>query len=356
MNSAERLRLAGVIKDNLFIGPRKVSFHVTNICNLRCIYCWYHSVLKRGGKVVQKKKELSFDIFKAVVDDASDLKTDWIQISSQGEPTLHPRIKDMVEYVKGKKLKLSLITNGTFGEELLDSFRNVDVMRVDLSASDALTYRKIHSPSSKNLFRQVLRNLSFFSMLRKRHKRSPSIEINYILTSQNYQGLPSFFKLLQDKAIDCFKIRNIDADDTSRPMTLTKDMLKKIHQFVQQKIRNSAFRHTQTKIEFEHERAKDVIAGKDATHIQACYNGWYYAFVNLNGDVTPCCKLKNNLITGNIYKQSFRDIWTSQAFQRIRLQGKYSLYDRRFDACENCCFYILQHEVHRQARHFQILK
>ena len=45
-----------------------------------------------------------------------------------------------------------------------------------------------------------------------------------------------------------------------------------------------------------------------------CYVGWHYARVLTNGDVIPCCKASSHPL-GNIYRNSFSEIWNSSAYE-----------------------------------------
>lgn len=54
-----------------------------------------------------------------------------------------------------------------------------------------------------------------------------------------------------------------------------------------------------------------------------CYAGHIYSRVLVNGDVIPCCKAEKKPM-GNVYTDSFKDIWYSSAYKRFR---KHALTD-----------------------------
>ena len=45
-------------------------------------------------------------------------------------------------------------------------------------------------------------------------------------------------------------------------------------------------------------------------------------FINVNGDMNPCCihetEYKRRFIVGNIYKDSFEDIWNGKKMNKFR--------------------------------------
>lgn len=354
MPPRNQLRLTGILTDRLLTGPQKVVVHVTNVCNLKCAYCQYHAPVRNtAGSGSRTKQELRFDLFKNIVDDCARLGTEWLQISGEGEPTLHPRIKDMVAYAKNKDLRVRLFTNGTFSQDIAKAIAAADEICVDLSACDATTYRALQSQSPKDLFSHVLRNLTFFAGLKKRGKKSPAIQINYILNSKNYKKIPALLRLASRYGVDHLNIKKINVDEKTQGLALTRRMFVDLHRILKKTRTESFYPFIKNRVQFEYSRHKIFFKTKDRPSVRACHIGWYYAYVYLNGDVTPCCKHKNTLIAGNIYKQSFREIWTSDAFRRIRHNGKYSLYGGEFEECRDCCFYKLQQEVEEQIKLFK---
>lgn len=50
-----------------------------------------------------------------------------------------------------------------------------------------------------------------------------------------------------------------------------------------------------------------------------CYYPYYFMMVDCNGDVFPCCQeWYRKLKMGNLYQQSFWDIWTSTSYRTVR--------------------------------------
>ena len=52
-----------------------------------------------------------------------------------------------------------------------------------------------------------------------------------------------------------------------------------------------------------------------------CYVGWIYARILTNGDVIPCCKA-HLFPLGNLYKNSFKNIWFSKRYNEFRKKAK----------------------------------
>ena len=83
--------------------------------------------------------------------------------------------------------------------------------------------------------------------------------------------------------------------------------------------------------------------------VPACYNSWYFCLIDLDGNVKICCQ-NDKITAGNIYKRSFKEIWMSKEFQKIRELGKFSFKPGTEDwkECNFCYWDKLQKDVHQK--------
>ncbi len=93
-----------VIRKDKTIVPIHAQLILTNHCNLNCSFC---SCSDR-----QKSLELDFDEIKKVLDILSERGSKSITITGGGEPLLHPKINEVIDYARKKHLKIGLVTNG----------------------------------------------------------------------------------------------------------------------------------------------------------------------------------------------------------------------------------------------------
>jgi MoaA/NifB/PqqE/SkfB family radical SAM enzyme len=93
--------------------PDRLYIESTNVCNLSCIMC------PTGRKEqVRKKGYMDFELFKSIVDEMAP----WVQATTLhiwGEPLLHPRLIDMIDYCRKKGLRSEISTNATLLNEEL---------------------------------------------------------------------------------------------------------------------------------------------------------------------------------------------------------------------------------------------
>ena len=81
----------------------------TEVCNLRCVFC---SVAQRGinGKLVPN---LKMSRIKKVVRNFKKMGLKAVILSGGGEPTIYPRINELLEFLHKERLEIGMISNGT---------------------------------------------------------------------------------------------------------------------------------------------------------------------------------------------------------------------------------------------------
>lgn len=83
-----------------------VVWNITRTCNLRCVHCYSDSMAQ------QYPGELNWEQMQEVVNDLAAYKIPSLLLSG-GEPLIHPRFFDLVDYATEQGLKLTISTNGT---------------------------------------------------------------------------------------------------------------------------------------------------------------------------------------------------------------------------------------------------
>lgn len=119
--------------------PKRVVVEPTNACNLGCSYC--------GNKdMVRPKTFLDMGLYERLLDEMVALGIPRITLHTIGEPTLHPRIGEMVKMATDRQRVVTLSTNGTLlgKEELARSLVHgaPDLLNISADAADAETLAK----------------------------------------------------------------------------------------------------------------------------------------------------------------------------------------------------------------------
>jgi tRNA wybutosine-synthesizing protein 1 len=84
-------------------------------------------------------------------------------ISLAGEPTMYPRIGELVEEFKKRQMTSFLVTNGTMPERLVKIKAEPTNLYVSLCAPDKQTYLKVNRPVIKNGWERLNKTLEILS-------------------------------------------------------------------------------------------------------------------------------------------------------------------------------------------------
>lgn len=86
--------------------PKRVVVEPTNACNLGCAYC--------GNKdMLRPRTNLDLGLYEKLLDQMVELGIPRITLHTVGEPTLHPRIAEMVRMATDRERVVTISTNGT---------------------------------------------------------------------------------------------------------------------------------------------------------------------------------------------------------------------------------------------------
>lgn len=86
---------------------------LTNSCNFSCEFC-------PDSRMKRQRGMMSFEMARAIIDDLHRTKAAGLLLFHvMGEPTLHPRLVDVIEYATAKGIETCLTTNGSRLDEAL---------------------------------------------------------------------------------------------------------------------------------------------------------------------------------------------------------------------------------------------
>jgi radical SAM protein with 4Fe4S-binding SPASM domain len=119
--------------------PRRVVVEPTNACNLGCAYC--------GNKdMLRPRTYLSVELYTQLLDEMVALGIPRLTLHTIGEPTLHPRIAEMIALATERKRVVTISTNGTtLGKESLARalvLAAPDLLNISADAADEKTLAK----------------------------------------------------------------------------------------------------------------------------------------------------------------------------------------------------------------------
>jgi MoaA/NifB/PqqE/SkfB family radical SAM enzyme len=135
-----------------------------------------------------------------ILDDCADIGVKALQYTGGGEPTVHPKHKEIFQYTLDKGLDLSLVTNGTVMRKgVPEILAKAKWVRFSIDAGTAKSYAEIREVPEA-YYEKVLNNIT--SVVEARSKDPDSelvIGIGYVVTKENwhevYDAVEQFSKL-----------------------------------------------------------------------------------------------------------------------------------------------------------------
>ena len=126
------------------IAPVSINLDLTTACNYRCTHCIDWDILNTKHKLAEADLRESIELMAG-----RGLKS--VILIGGGEPTLYPGFAGFTRFLKDLGLKVSIVTNGSRGDRLLeviDVFDDKDWIRMSLDSGSNELFRAMHKPTS----------------------------------------------------------------------------------------------------------------------------------------------------------------------------------------------------------------
>lgn len=172
--------------------PKALYIEPTNYCNLKCVMCYHRHESPRTEGF------MDFDMFKIIINDASEFGIKSVALQMAGEPLLHPRLIDMIKYAKEKKLNIGFSTNVTLLDEkmineILGSGLDRIIFAVDGNCSE--TYQSIRVGGN---YDRVCENIIQFIKSRNEtdyyEYNSPTVTLQTIVMKKTENEVPKLIE------------------------------------------------------------------------------------------------------------------------------------------------------------------
>ncbi|MCB1154019.1 radical SAM protein [bacterium] len=358
MPETDILRLLGIVCRVPLVGPHWFVFEVENACNEDCIYCNIHAKGRRPGAAFTGQR-MDFDVFARQIDDLARMGTDGITVLANGEPTVHPNFLEMIQYAKGKGLRVNFFTNGLLMKEKLAKGvvdAGCDEMFCTISGATEQSFLAVHPKQKAEDFEQLMRNLKFLTDYKKQQGSDvPRCLAVHVICRPNFHELPLMAQQAVDLGFDVFRPQLVRIDPHNFPIELREDHLEQIRADIPKAKAICEAGGIEMWAPFE---AMVASAGNNASNWtpdefleEGCPIGWSLGLAKVTGDLSLCCVVKP---VGNLRDGSIGELWFGEDYQRYRLGALYlnenmdmplkngtPLYTYRCLRCDN-------HDINRQ--------
>lgn len=352
ISDKELIRLLGVISENAFIGPQTIVFDPYHKCNIKCKHCFIHNPLIYHPQEFLDRK-FDYHMFKSIIDDAAELKTDGIILQGDGEPLLYDKFFDMLRYARSKNIGVLFFTNGSLisekeAKEIVDL--GVREIYCSFPAGTPQTYEVVTTTSTKETFHTIVKNLKRLMQIKKESgKHDPRLTMTHVIHTLNHHELIDMAETDAEIGTDAARFYLIRLDDNNKHLKLSDRELGIIKKDLPVAARifkdNNIDFVDNIKFQLEHYDNNTGAWSKDIFLQEGCTIGWYFCLIPALYDVSMCCHLRT---VGYLNKQSFKELWNSREYRRYRIMAKFlknntdfafpngvKLYDEHCEHCDN---------------------
>ncbi len=319
--------------------PKWIAWEVTRRCNLRCIHCRSSSEEEVKGHP-DLPTEKAYYVLEQIGKYAKP-----VVVLSGGEPLLRPDIFDIAAYGTKLGLRMCMATNGTLvTDDVCIKIKESGIKIVSLSLDGASAEVHDNFRQQPGAFEGTIKAAELF------RKHGIEFIINSSFTKRNQEEIPKVYKMAKELGATAWYMFMIVP--TGRGEEIMQELISKedyeeilnwhyqmekeendilvrptcaphYYRIVLQKAKEEGVRFQRRTLKFSTGGAKGCIAGQ------------LICLIDVDGNVLPCSYFP--MAAGNIFKQSFKDIWeNSELFRQLR---DFKSYKGRCGSCEyiNVC-------------------
>ncbi len=267
--------------------PLEVRIENTNLCNAMCTICPREQLTRPRGT-------MDYEFFCSIVDQLAQGGTKELHLQGYGEPFLDRDILRKISYAKKKGIPFTfMVTNASLlteevCKEIMES--GLDKLKISFYGLNKTDYESIHRGLS---FEEVRENVERLLMIKKSlGRRNPIISVKYI------GSIGGFFKFFLQwgfkTRVSYARLHNYGYGRRfNRPRTDRKD------------------------------RTCPIVT---SSIMQVLWDG----------TVVPCCyDFDGKVVLGDLKKDSVRDVWNCENYQRFRGIHRRREYEK-IPTCFSC--------------------
>ncbi len=355
--------------------PLEVFLEISNVCDLKCAMCATFSGINSNRFEKLKTMERGF----LEIEDFTSLDSILqhsilVHCFGYGEATIHPRFKEIIDYISNYEVLIHFFTNGMhFTEELCQFLVDKKVFKIviSFSGSNKKDYENVYLGGN---FETVLDGIARLDKIKQQHNsKFPIIEINSLSFQHHVDTLYEFIDLMKSVGANIIGLKSLldytnnpefhahaakiqsDTKNTMEiiqkysdkqgihfnfnslfdernqntsttiqtlPLHEIKATAKKIKPKIPPKDHQSKPIMMKTALEHTDETIKEFLGIKtiQPAFDTPCFEAFHTFYLRTDGQTIPCC-FPANYVTpslGDTRKNSGEEIWRGNGYQSIR--------------------------------------
>ncbi len=288
--------------------PLSISVEPTTSCNLRCPECpsGLRSFTRSTGMLDQT-------LFENIIGQLANTLT-YLTFYFQGEPYLHTRFLDMVNYAASKNIYTSTSTNGHFLKDDIAKqtvTSGLDRLIISVDGTTQETYESYRIGGTLEKVIEGTRNV--IAWKKKLRSQTPQVVFQFLVVAPNEHQVPDIHKLAEELEVDQVVLKTAQIYNYAQGSHLIPSQQKF------SRYKKEADGHY-------------IIKNDLSSH---CWKMWHSCVITWDGKVVPCCFDKDaHFVMGDLKRNSFREIWNGSEYHKFR---KSLLTSRKeIEICKNC--------------------
>jgi radical SAM protein with 4Fe4S-binding SPASM domain len=280
--------------------PVHLDIESTNCCNLKCIMCPHSNPTR------EFKKSLGFmdiDLFKKIIDEGAKRGLYSIKLNWRGEPLVHKKCDEMVEYAKKKGiLEVQFNTNGLLlNKELSERLINAGLDRIIFSvdAASEETYKKIRRGGDYNKLLKVIKE--FINIKKLKKSKKPFIRMQLVKMDYNVSELDKFIEMWSPMVDQISTQEYTSRQEGERKLTSSEESIGRL----------------------------------------PCRQIWQRLVITKDGDVVMCCRdWDSEQVLGKLDYKNNKEVmyfWKGETLSRIREMHKRKELNK-IPVCKKCTY------------------
>lgn len=295
--------------------PRAVAICTSDLCTADCTFC----CLKTQG-VQPHNTRLDFDDFTRVYPPLLE-KVSHIDFSL-GELFVHPKAGDYLDYVFSNypDKKMSIYSNAinlqpNYIEKIMAAEQAFEI-DISINATTRETYAEIMGVDA---FDRAMENIATFCRRREELgvKDKKRIVLSYLINNQTLEEFPAIVDAVEKLGIDSVipRIMKIyDRDSYRHSVYFNQQRYNEVMQRTEAECARRGLNFS--KVPLFGQKLRLTPLDRSKGHRIGCDSPWAMVYIRTNGDVSLCANW--NFHIGNLYEDSFANIWNGPKAQQVR--------------------------------------
>lgn len=288
--------------------PFSLSIEPTTACNLGCPEC--PSGLKKFTRPTGK---LDLNFHEKMLEQVHK-HVFYINYYFQGEPFLHPQFLDLIVKAKAKKIYTATSTNAHFidakkAEDIVKSGLDRLIISIDGTTQETYENYRIHGTLEKVLSGTK----AMIAAKKKLGSSTPHLIFQFLVVKPNEHQIDEVKEMAREYGVDEIRLKTAQFYDYEQGNSLMPS-IEKYRRYRQKSDGSFAIKNKM---------------------LNTCWRMWSSTVFTWDGKVVPCCFDKDaQHVLGDLQKESFEKVWTSDAYQGFRK----AVFTQRaeIDICKNC--------------------